>query len=347
MENQLEKTKSVLLGFSGGVDSAVSAILLKEKGYNVTAYFFNAVPNNTEALNEAKSLSDYLNIELITEDVSDDFYKTVITDFINSYENGKTPNPCIVCNPNIKFKKLIENADKLNIPYIATGHYAKIINEQGSKYIGISENIIKDQSYMLYRLPKDVIERLIFPLEGFNNKNDIRDIASKYGLKNANKRDSQEICFTENYVDFLINHGSNIKEGNFIDTKGNVIGKHKGILNYTIGQRKGLGGTFGKPMFVVNINKDDNTVTLGSNDDLFTKDVISINNFFPYNDKENYVGKSIKAKVRYSSKFEDCSFEINGENILTHFINPQRAITPGQSIVFYDNGKVIGGGFIK
>ncbi|MCQ2554905.1 MAG: tRNA 2-thiouridine(34) synthase MnmA [Clostridia bacterium] len=346
MEKSNTKTKSVLIGFSGGVDSATSTHLLKEMGFDVTAYHFS-VSENDPALYEAKELASQLDIPFTHENLSKEFESIVITNFVNEYINGRTPNPCIVCNPNIKFKKLRETADRLGITYIATGHYASVTDTEKGRFISKAANLKKDQSYMLYRLPKAIVDTLIFPLSDFESKDEIRHIASETGLKNANKKDSQEICFTDSYIDFLNDKGVISKPGNFVDVNGKVIGTHKGIVNYTIGQRKGLGNTFGKPMFVLSIDEKKNTVVLGSNEDLFTTTVRSIDNFFINDDMQSYEGKMLEAKVRYTAKPAMCRLHIEGNEIYAEFDEPQRAVTPGQSIVFYDNDLVVGGGYIK
>lgn len=339
------KNNKILLGLSGGVDSASSALILKDKGYEVIGYYFDILGNKKE-LNDVKYLADQLSIELIYEDVSDDFKSIVINNFLEEYKNGRTPNPCIICNPNIKFKKLIENADKLGIDNIATGHYAKTRLYDGHYYIEKSDNALKDQSYMLYRLPESIIKRIIFPLGEFSSKDEVRALAKKKSLKNSDKHDSQEICFTDNYKDFITNYGIKQMTGNFVDKKGNILGTHNGIINYTIGQRKGLGIALGKPVFVIGIDAKNNEVVIGDDSDLFTKTVISINNLI-LNEDILLNSDDITAKIRYSQSDANCSVKIDNNDLITTFSKPQRAPTSGQSIVIYYKGLVIGGGFIK
>ena len=236
MENiKLDKNK-ILLGLSGGVDSTAAALLLKEKGFGVTGYYFDVLGNNEQGRNEAQAVADQLGIELICEDVSAEFSEKVIGNFCSEYLCGRTPNPCVVCNPWIKFRKLVETADRLGIYYIATGHYCRIAHDEetGAYYVRRAANEAKDQSYMLYRLGQDVLSRVIFPLGEFCDKEEIRDIAREKSLKNAEKKDSQEICFidpTDNYIEYITRLGFDTDPGKFVDKDGKVLGEHKGIRN--------------------------------------------------------------------------------------------------------------------
>lgn len=357
MERQKNKAdmlnkKKVLLGLSGGVDSTAAALLLKEKGFNVTGYYFDVTGGKKAGFCDARKVADQLGIELICDDVSADFREKVIGNFCSEYLCGRTPNPCVVCNTNIKFKKLIERADSIGSYYIATGHYCRIYrdDETGACYVSRAANEKKDQSYMLYRLGQDVLSRLIFPLGEFSSKDETRELARSKNLQNAEKKDSQEICFvepSENYVEYIKNLGFDSEPGHFIDKNGRVLGEHKGIVNYTVGQRKGLGIALGKPAFVTAIDYDKNTITLGDNDDLFTNTVISCDNVFAYGEANDYDGMKVIAKVRYSAQLSEAVIKVDGNKITTTFLIPQRAATPGQSIVFYIKDHVIGGGFIE
>ena len=269
---ELRKNK-VLLGLSGGVDSATAALLLKEKGCEVVGYYFDVKGKNEAGRASAEDVAKQLNIPLIYEDVSTDFREIVIENFITEYLHGRTPNPCVLCNPNIKFKRLIRHADEIGAYYIATGHYCRILRDETRQlsYIHRAVNDQKDQSYMLYRLGQDVLSRLIFPLGEFRSKEKTREVARDGKLSNADKKDSQKICFIEpedNYVSYITAVGGTSAPGNFVDREGRVLGRHKGILHYTIGQRKGLGIALGKPAFVTEIRAARNEVVLGDNEEL-------------------------------------------------------------------------------
>ena len=248
--------KKVVLGLSGGVDSTAAALLLKSKGLEVIGLYFNVHKQDKrieeKSRKKAQDIADELGIKLHTVDVSDDFEECVINNFLLEYTKGRTPNPCIICNPNIKFKTLIDVANSENAHYIATGHYAKAMysQKQNCHVICMGENEKKDQSYMLYRLPECYIMRLILPLGEVENKDVIRNFVRNHNLSNADAKDSQEICFItdeKSYTDYLKERGVDSKEGNFVDSTGRVLGTHKGIVHYTVGQRRGLGITIGKP----------------------------------------------------------------------------------------------------
>ena len=359
--------KKVLLGLSGGVDSTTAALLLKEKGYEVVGYYFDITGCNETGRAEAQAVADQVGIELITEDVQKRFDSVVIDNFCSEYMAGRTPNPCIVCNPGVKFHCLLEKANEIGAYYIATGHYARIhrgpaggsAQQEGSENCGCWEkyyvkqgaNQRKDQSYMLYRLGQDVLSRLILPLGEYEDKEQIRDIARSVNLSNAEKKDSQEICFVpdDDYVSYMAQRGCTAKPGNYVDQDGKILGQHKGVIHYTIGQRKGLGIALGKPAFVTHIDAEKNQVVLGSNEDLFTAKVYSRGNIFSDGGSaESYDGMAIQAKVRYSAKPADAVLHIQSDGtVLTEFTEPQRAATPGQSVVWYVDDHVIGGGFIK
>ncbi|MEG1469333.1 MAG: tRNA 2-thiouridine(34) synthase MnmA [Anaerovoracaceae bacterium] len=352
------QNNKIVLGLSGGVDSTTAALLLKNKGFEVVGFYFDVLGKNQQGVQEAKKVAEQLDIEFISKDVSKEFGDIVIGDFCNEYINGRTPNPCIVCNPNVKFKQLIEVADSVSADFIATGHYAQIHHDENMDkyYVKMGENVSKDQSYMLYRLGQNVLSRLVFPLGDVADKEETRELARKNNLSNADKKDSQEICFIDekkdDYVSYIKHQGYQIKTGNFIDPKGKILGQHSGLINYTIGQRKGLGITFGKPVFVTKINSKDNTVTLGENEDLMINDVYSKDNFFTINSSgefpEEYQGKEIFAKIRYAAKPAAARLYKDKDGFVkTTFVHKQRASTPGQSIVFYQDDLVIGGGFIE
>ena len=336
----------VLLGMSGGVDSSVAAYLLKKEGYEVigvTMSLFNQTEEAKEKqLGDAKRVCEKLGIEHYVVDYQKEFKDIIIKDFINSYLNGKTPNPCVLCNKNFKFGTLWEKAKELNCEYIATGHYANVVDGNIHRM-----DSSKDQSYFLYQINKEIIPHILFPLNKFNNKEEIRNIAAKENLVEvADKKDSQDICFIESdYTKFLEENLDNIPDqGDFILTSGEVIGKHKGIIYYTIGQRKGLGISYKTPLYVVNIDKFNNQVILGSEEELYKKIVyIEDINFHVTN-----IPSNLQAKIRFRSDFYQCQIELIDENnAKVIFDDPVKSPTPGQSLVLYNDTKLIGGGIIK
>lgn len=351
--DQLDKNK-VILGLSGGVDSTAAALLLQEQGYQVLGLYFDVLENNPQGRLDAEKTADQLGIPFIYRNVHQLFQSTVVENFCQEYLTGRTPNPCVFCNPVIKFRVLIEEANRRGAWHIATGHYADTgfnpelgwaIKKAGSQ---------KDQSYMLYRLSSSVIERLLLPLAQFQNKEETRRIARKSRMYNAEKKDSQEICFlseNESYAEYIRKKGYTIKEGNFINRKGEILGRHRGLVHYTVGQRKGLGITFGKPVFVTGMDSATCTVTLGEHEDLFSREVICSGSFFPATESrrlpQNMEGRSVEAKVRYAAKPVSATVTTMPDGrIRAFFRDRQRAVTPGQSIVFYLDDFVIGGGFI-
>ncbi len=353
--------KKVVLGLSGGVDSTAAALLLKSKGLEVIGLYFNVHKQDKrieeKSRKKAQDIADELGIKLHTVDVSDDFEECVINNFLLEYTKGRTPNPCIICNPNIKFKTLIDVANSENAHYIATGHYAKAMysQKQNCHVICMGENEKKDQSYMLYRLPECYIMRLILPLGEVENKDVIRNFVRNHNLSNADAKDSQEICFItdeKSYTDYLKERGVDSKEGNFVDSTGRVLGTHKGIVHYTVGQRRGLGITIGKPAFVTGINSGANEIVIGENTDLFT-DTIKISNcyFQSSNSKifpEVFSKEVLRCKIRYKAASAFCRIrEFTDDHIIIEFNQKQRAPAPGQSAVLYCDDEVIGGGFIE
>lgn len=352
----------VLLGMSGGVDSSVSAIILKEMGYEVIGATMKLWENKKcpeiegaccsfSTTYDAKRVCDKLNIPHYTLNCEEEFKKYVIDDFIDCYKNCKTPNPCIECNKYLKFGTFYHKALELECDYVSTGHYAKI--EYSEKYnshvMKKSDSEKKDQTYFLYSIPKDILPKMIFPLEKFKDKEEVRKIAEKYDLKVAHKKDSQEICFIQdnNYGKFLQENMENdIKKGNISLKDGTILGKHNGLIYYTIGQRKGLGIAYKNPLYVVGFNKEKNEIIVGEEAELYSKELYANElNFLLDIDLTNSI--KVMAKIRYRAKEAEAILSIKENGIAkVEFIEPQRAITPGQSVVFFIDDVVLGGGKI-
>ena len=349
------ENKKVLLGMSGGVDSSVSALLLKERGYDVVGttleLFVGSSGCNVNTYMDAKNVCNSIGIPHFTFDCKEDFRKYVIDDFIECYANQKTPNPCIECNKYMKFGIMYEKAKELGCNYIATGHYAKTeYSEKYGRWVLKKSNAgKKDQSYVLWNIPKELIEHILFPLADFNSKEEIRNIAREHKLNVANKPDSEDICFIPDgdYKKFLENNSTlRPTPGNIVDKYGKVLGKHKGLYNYTIGQRRGLGISYKAPLFVTGFNKDKNEVVVGEEEDIYKKEMYVNNINLLLVDKLDK-GLRVSVKTRYSSKEEMATIEMAGEDkIKVTFDNPVARITPGQSAVFYIDDIVFGGGKI-
>lgn len=351
--------KKVVIGMSGGVDSAVAALLLKEQGYEVVGITMKLWEGESDREDGCCSLTsaydagrvcDLLDIPFYVSNFKESFQEKVIDYFVEEYFQGRTPNPCIACNKYLKFNDLLILAGSIEADYIATGHYAKVeFDEQSGRYL-LKKSVTakKDQTYVLYCLNQEQLSHIVMPLGNYT-KEEVREIAAKAGLKVANKAESQEICFVEDndYGRFLTDvRGKDIKSGQFIDKNGKKLGIHKGIVHYTIGQRKGLGYTFGKPVFVTKINPKDNTVVLGSPEELMSNELYADNlNWISIEKLENEM--RVTAKIRYSAKEAPAVIFPEGDGVKVLFDEPQRAITPGQAVVFYDGEIVVGGGTIK
>ena len=334
----------VLLGMSGGVDSSVAAYLLKSQGYEVVGVTMTLFHNEESTqIEDAKLVCEKLGIEHHVVDYQKEFKCEVINNFIDNYLTGKTPNPCVVCNKKFKFGVLWEKAKELNCEYIATGHYANVIDNKICKI-----DSPKDQSYFLYQINKEVIPHILFPLYDYQEKEEIRQIAQKELLTNiAKKKDSQDICFIEDgdYAKFLEENLDKLPDkGDFILTTGETIGKHKGIIYYTIGQRKGLGISYHHPLYVVSIDTTNNQVILGKEEDLYS----SVVHITDTNILVDELPTKAQAKIRYKSPAVPCTYEIiDDNNIKVIFEEPVKSATPGQSLVLYDNEILLGGGIIK
>lgn len=345
--------KKVLLGMSGGVDSSVSALLLKQKGYDVIGCTMNFLENNGESQEviEAKKICRDIGIEHYVFDYREPFRKYVIDYFVNEYKKGRTPNPCVECNKFFKFGYFYEKSKELGCDYFATGHYAKI--EYSDKYkqkvLKKSKEENKDQTYFLYGIPKERLNNIIFPLQDYTNKEDIRKIAYENGLNVARKKDSQEICFIEDddYQKFLSRYLQNSEKGNIVLSDGTVLGEHRGLVNYTVGQRKGLGIAYKKPLYVIKLDVKNNCVVVGIEEELYSKKLyVKDLNWLVSTRIEKKI--DCYAKIRYRAKQAKVEIEKKVDMVEVSFKEPQRAITPGQSVVFYDkDGVVLGGGKIE
>lgn len=360
----MSSKKKVMLGMSGGVDSSVAAAILLDKGYEVYGVTMQIWPDMAEekqkteggccslsAVDDARRVADKLGIPYYVMNFKEVFQQKVINYFTDEYIKGRTPNPCIACNRYVKFEALLEKAVAMGMDYIATGHYAKV--EYDSSYgrflLKKSATESKDQTYALYTLTQEQLSRTLMPVGDFT-KDRIREMAKELKLSVATKPDSQEICFVDdNDYGRFIRENTNYEAipGNFTDTRGNILGRHNGIINYTIGQRKGLGITFGKPMFVVAIDEVSNTVVLGDGEEVYYDTLVAGDlNFIAFDKLDSHM--RVKAKIRYSAKEADADiFPMENGNVKVKFDTPQRAITPGQSIVFYEGEVVLGGGIIE
>ncbi|MBE7014994.1 MAG: tRNA 2-thiouridine(34) synthase MnmA [Ruminococcaceae bacterium] len=350
--------KKAIIAMSGGVDSSVAAYLIKQSGFDIKGVTLKLHSDKTsdpsccteQDIIDAKSICDSLLIPHEVINFTDDFNKKVIDNFVNTYIEGGTPNPCIECNRHIKFKKLLDMAKEENFDYVVTGHYAKVeFDEKSGKFLlKKAVDHSKDQSYVLYSLTQKQLSKILFPL-GDMTKEEIRNLAESLNFVNAKKSDSQDICFVKDtgYAEFIEEYtGKKSKPGKFIDLAGNVLGQHKGIINYTIGQRKGLGLSLKEPMFVCEKDIKNNQVILGYQKDLFKDSLVAENvNFIPF----EVLNESIRvtAKTRYSQKEEPATITpMEDGKVFVKFDSPQRAITKGQAVVFYDNDIVVGGGTI-
>lgn len=354
--------KKVVVGLSGGVDSSVAAWLLKEQGYDVIGVTMQIWQEESEemqeenggccglsAVDDARRVAQILDIPYYVMNFRGEFREKVIDYFAEEYLHGRTPNPCIACNRYVKWESLLDRSLALGADYIATGHYARVEQLPNGRYaIRNSVTARKDQTYALYNLTQEQLSHTLMPV-GDYTKDEIREIAAKIGLPTAKKKDSMEICFVpdNDYASFLDAYtGRKAPEGNFVNTKGEILGRHKGITHYTTGQRKGLNVAFGKRVFVLAIRPETNEVVLGDNEELFTTEVVA--------DRINFMGvedipEEMEAvgKIRYNHSGDTCSVKRIGEDrLLCRFDTPVRAVTPGQALVLYKDDYVLGGGTI-
>ena len=349
---------------SGGVDSSLTAALLRDEGYEVIGVTMQIWPSDDpqkeeeqggccslSAVDDARRVADTLGIPFYVMNFRDLFEEKVISLFIREYLAGRTPNPCIACNRFIKFDAFLVKAVALGADFIATGHYARISydKKRGRYVIRKAKDSRKDQTYVLYNMTQEQLSRTLMPL-GDYEKDEVRRMAASYNLKVANKPESQEICFvTDNdYGRFMRERaGAEIEPGPFVDIEGNVLGEHKGLTYYTVGQRKGLGIAFGEPMYVVALKPEKNAVILGRDRDVFSTGLLAADNSFILIEKLE-TPMTVKAKIRYAARpAEAVIYPEGGDRVKVIFAQPQRAITPGQAVVYYEGDYVVGGGTIE
>ena len=349
-----------LIALSGGVDSACAAMIMKNQGYDCYGVTMKLHTSNdttengcltTKDIEDARSVCKNLEIPYEVVDFSEDFDKYVIENFISAYENGSTPNPCIECNFRLKFDKLYEYGKSHGCDYIVTGHYARIEYDEkyGRRVLKKGLDHKKDQSYVLWRLSKEKLESTLFPLGNILSKDEARLLASKAGLDVSLKKDSQDICFIPDgdYASFIESYRKkSYPVGDFVDLQGNTLGKHKGIIRYTIGQRKGLGLALPASMYVVSKDLEKNQVVLGFNEDLLSKELYANEvNLSAIDTIDRPI--RVKAKIRYNQEAKDAYATMEQGLLHIVFDEPQRAICRGQSVVIYDGDTVLGGGIIS
>ncbi len=340
--------KTVAIGMSGGVDSSVAACLLKDKGYNVIGVTLELLDNEEtkKSIEDAKAICKKIDIKHYVCDLKEEFKEEIVQNFITAYKQGKTPNPCVLCNRLFKFGLFYKKALELGADYISTGHYARVKNNR--LMMSLADG--KDQSYFLCQIKKEILPKVLFPLNEFQSKEEIRTLARKYQLPVSEKKDSQEVCFIPNddYKTFLKKNGQEEVEGKIILTDGTVLGNHKGLFNYTIGQRKGLNISYKEPLYVIQLDTKNNNLIVGTNNELFNQELIATNMNYLV-EKDEFFKTKLFAKIRSRGNLEEVDTVTEEQNRLKiKFKNKLRAITPGQLIVFYnENKECLGGAYIE
>ena len=328
---------------SGGVDSLVSCILLMNKGYEVSGITFVSDEFSSKGFLDTENLCKKLNIKHMFLDISTYFKKHVIDYFIKEYLEGRTPNPCVICNKKVKFGILLDKVNELGFDYLATGHYVLIEKKYGKYFVKRSSSL-KDQSYYFYTLSQYQLSKILTPVS-FYKKDEVRNIAKEYGFSIWNKEESQDICFIkDDYKDLFYKNGACCEKGNFVDTDGNIIGTHEGIINYTVGQRRGLKISCKKRMYVKKIDRNSNTVTLSENN-LGTKKIILKDFNFIFFDKIIH-NIRLDVCIRYNCKSEKATISQENDELIVEFDNYVKFASPGQSAVFYSKDYLVGGGVI-
>lgn len=346
----------IVVAMSGGVDSSVAAALLKKQGYEVIGITmcFNLDDSgrkrpgccSLQGIEDARRVAHKLEIKHYVLNMQKVLKERVIKDFCREYLKGRTPNPCVWCNKYIKFGTLLKKALSLNAGFLATGHYAKVVKSRSGFLLKKAADLTKDQSYFLYRLGQGELQHILFPLSDFS-KSKVRDLAREFKLPVADKLASQEICFLPgaDYRAFLRTRiPKEIKPGLVVDTQGNILGRHKGIAFYTVGQREGLGIAKGYPIYITKIDSDDNRIVVGKKEDVYNSEFLIKEPHFVVKPVKKRV--VLEVKIRYNHRESSAKVEPFKNKIKVKFIKPQFAITPGQSAVFYRGDKVLGGGII-
>lgn len=354
--------KRIVVAMSGGVDSTTVAAILKQEGHEVIGITMQLLDYkdaeggccSLDHVIDARRVAQELDIPHYVVNFIDSFKELVLKDYVAKYESGKTPIPCVLCNQYVKFDLLLKRAMELGADYLATGHYAKITNGDGTYSLNKADDENKDQTYFLYTLKQKELSKLMFPL-GSLKKDEVRELARSLNIKLAEKPDSTGVCFvpSDNYRDYLISQSAfTEKEGDIVNVEGEVLGKHRGIYSFTIGQRRGLGIATGKPMYVVGIEPKENRVIVGEEDKIYSNKLLAeniswvqTNNQIELNSEEPF---EVRAKIRNRHREDDAIVTMKSDTQAEiEFINPQRAITPGQAVVLYQDNKVLGGGWIN